>query len=334
MEVDLRSCSYILSSDIYQELFIAVATSSGGQANLSPNQILGADMLLPPHDEQRAIARILGALDDKIELNRRMNETLEAMARALFKSWFVDFDPIRAKAEGRYPGVPQALADLFPARLVGSELGEIPQGWERRTVEQVCSAVTRGVTPRYEAGTKRYIINQRANRGVYLDRAELKELASDLEVPSDRYAQRWDVLVNCLGEGTLGRVHLFKGESDTYAVDQHMSICRGATAATGAYLYQLLASPAGQQKIESLKSGSTGMTMFNISKLRGFDLLWPDPLLIEAYFRLAKLCLMRAEQNESQSRTLAALRDALLPKLISGELRVKDAETIAEAARA
>ncbi len=85
---------------------------------------------LPPLAEQRAIAHILGTLDDKIELNRRMSETLEAMARALFKSWFVDFDPVRAKAEGRDPGLPPPLADLFPDRLVDSELGEMPEGWE------------------------------------------------------------------------------------------------------------------------------------------------------------------------------------------------------------
>ena len=95
---------------------------------------------LPPLTEQRAIAHILGTLDDKIELNRRMNETLEAMARALFKSWFVDFDPVRAKAEGRDPGLPKPLADLFPARFVDSELGEIPEGWKvesRRRVPRV-----------------------------------------------------------------------------------------------------------------------------------------------------------------------------------------------------
>ena len=84
----------------------------------------------PPLNEQRAIAHILGTLDDKIELNRRMNETLEAMARALFKSWFVDFDPVRAKAEGRDPGLPKPLADLFPDSFEDSELGEIPKGWE------------------------------------------------------------------------------------------------------------------------------------------------------------------------------------------------------------
>jgi type I restriction enzyme S subunit len=89
---------------------------------------------LPELLEQRAIAHILRTLDDKIELNRRMNETLEAMARALFKSWFVDFEPVRAKAEGRHPGLPKHLADLFPARLVSSEPGEIPEGWEEGTL--------------------------------------------------------------------------------------------------------------------------------------------------------------------------------------------------------
>jgi type I restriction enzyme S subunit len=86
----------------------------------------------PGLDEQRAIAHVLGTLDDKIELSRRMSETLEVITRTLFKSWFVDFDPVRAKAEGRDPGLPQPLADLFPARLIDSDLGEIPEGWEVR----------------------------------------------------------------------------------------------------------------------------------------------------------------------------------------------------------
>ena len=91
-----------------------------------------SQLRIPPLAEQRAIAHILGTLDDKIELNRRMNETLEAMARALFKSWFVDFDPVRAKAEGRDPGLPKPLADLFPDSFEDSELGEIPKGWRHR----------------------------------------------------------------------------------------------------------------------------------------------------------------------------------------------------------
>jgi hypothetical protein len=92
------------------------------------------DLAVPPRREQRAIAHILGTLDDKIELNRRMNETLEAMARALFRSWFVDFDPVRAKVESRDPGLPKIFADLIPARFVDSELSEIPEGWEMKTL--------------------------------------------------------------------------------------------------------------------------------------------------------------------------------------------------------
>src|SRR6266545_1038441 len=104
-------------------------------------------VLVPPLPEQHAIAHILGTLDDKIELNRRMNETLEAMARALFKSWFVDFDPVRAKAEGRDPGLPNHIADLFPTRLADSELGEIPKGWKVGTIGDVAEHPRRGIHP-------------------------------------------------------------------------------------------------------------------------------------------------------------------------------------------
>ena len=113
------------------------------QPNVSPTLIHNVTIPLPPLSEQRAIAHVLGALDNKIELNRRMNETLEEMARALFKSWFVDFEPVRAKMEGRWrraeslPGLPADLYDLFPDRLVDSELGDIPEGWEVRALAEL-----------------------------------------------------------------------------------------------------------------------------------------------------------------------------------------------------
>jgi len=111
-------------------LLSLVDLAGHGTGRLNSDELKALDVALPPEHEQRAIARILGTLDDKIEQNRRMSETLEAMARALFQSWFVDFDPVRAKAESRDPGLPRPLAELFPARLVDSELGEIPEGWE------------------------------------------------------------------------------------------------------------------------------------------------------------------------------------------------------------
>jgi len=318
---DRRFCYYLLKS-----LNLAQFNAGSGVPTLNRNHIHPLPLTVPTDTrEQRAIAHILGTLDDKIELNRRMNETLEAMARALFKSWFVDYDPVRAKAEGRDSGLPKHLADLFPDGFEDSELGEIPNGWGITTVADVCSIVTRGVTPKYEEGSRRYIINQRVNRGSYLDLTSLKELDSSMVVSPERHARFWDILVNCLGEGTLGRVHLYKGKSDVYAVDQHMSICRGRTNDVGTYLYQVLSSNQGQAKIQSLKTGSTGMTMFNITKLRKYDFLWPERTLIEAYFRITSSGYSRIAGNEDESQTLATLRDTLLPKLISGDLRIKDA---------
>ena len=113
----------------------------------TPRFVQLADSQCRLSNEQRAIAHILGTLDDKIELNRRMNETLEAMARAIFKSWFVDFDPVRAKAEGRDPGLPRHIADLFPDRFEDSELGEIPAGWEVRSFAETVD-IFGGGTPK------------------------------------------------------------------------------------------------------------------------------------------------------------------------------------------
>ncbi len=136
--VDVRFAGYLLSSFPYQELFISIATSSGGQANLSPQQILTAPFRYPEQRQQLAIGEILGALDDKIELNRRMNETLEAMAWAIFKDWFVDFGPTRAKMEGRAPYLAPEIWSLFPDRL--DDEGK-PESWVFGTLGDVAQKV-------------------------------------------------------------------------------------------------------------------------------------------------------------------------------------------------
>src|SRR5690606_35868586 len=126
--LDTKYLHYLLCGADYRHEVLASATGTTVK-HTSPDRIRRFAFLRPPISEQRAIAHILGTLDDKIELNRRMSETLEAMARALFKSWFVDFDPVRAKAEGRDTGLPSRVEDLFPESVVTTELGEIPTGW-------------------------------------------------------------------------------------------------------------------------------------------------------------------------------------------------------------
>ncbi len=133
--LDNRFLKFLMQSEDVQDQLRARATGTT-VLGIKQKELRQIELALPPIFEQRAIAHILGTLDDKIELNRCMNETLEEIARALFKSWFVDFDPVRAKMEGRDPGLPKHLADLFPDRLVDSELGLIPEGWEVKALEQ------------------------------------------------------------------------------------------------------------------------------------------------------------------------------------------------------
>lgn len=261
---------------------------------------------IPPISEQRAIAEILGALDDKTELNRRVNHTLEFTARVVFNKFFLSFEPLNPNRQN------------------------IPQGWKHVSMENCCLTVTRGVTPKYSIGSGRPIINQRANRGTELDWSELKELAIDLDVPSEKYARKYDVLVNSLGEGTLGRIHLFLENYSMMAVDQHMSICRTSEPSVSLYIYYLLSGSEGQNRIEAVKTGSTGMTMLNISKLREFDFLLPPENLLSRFAEFAIPIWDKIALNQRESRTLASLRDTLLPKLMRGEVSVKDTEGLGE----
>jgi len=319
---------YWLRSDVARSRFAREGNGTGIQ-NLSQGFLADLKINLPPLPEQRAIAATLGALDDKIELNRKMNATLEAMARALFRDWFVDFGPTRAKMEGRAPYLSPDLWPLFPDRL---DAEGKPEGWDAVTLMEVCRSVNRGVTPKYDPGSGFWAINQKVNKGLSLEWQYAKELSIEAPISDAQIAQRWDVLVNCLGEGTIGRVHLFKETTGRFAVDQHMSICRGENDATGMYVYQVLSSPEGQAKIESLKSGSTGMSMLNISKLRDFDLLYPSRRALQAYRDLCVTLFDRLAHNERESHALAQTRDLLLPRLMSGELRVAEAERAVEAA--
>jgi type I restriction enzyme S subunit len=147
---------YILSYLTHPAIksYIESFNAGGSRRAITKGHIESFVVPFPPLPEQRAIARILGTLDDKIGLNRRMSETLESMARALFKSWFVDFDPIRAKAEGRDLGLAKPIADVFPARLVDSELGEIPEGWEVGTFADVVELLRDQVNPLESPGTR------------------------------------------------------------------------------------------------------------------------------------------------------------------------------------
>jgi type I restriction enzyme, S subunit len=296
-----------------------------------PEDIADAVIKLPPLPEQRAIAHILGTLDDKIELNRRMSQTLEAMARALFKAWFVDFEPVRAKMEGRWqrgqslPGLPAHLYDLFPDRLVDSELGEIPEGWEVKRIGDLAE-VFGGSTPRtdrseyWEGGTHHWVTPKDLSAlsvPVLLD-TERKITDAGLSQISSGLLPKGTVLLSSrapIGYLAIAEVPV--------AVNQGFIAMKPRPGISNLFLLRW--ASAAQEEIVSHANGSTFLEISK-SSFRTIRVVSPSSPIMNAFDRISRPMYRKVVENERESRTLAALRDALLPKLIRGEIRVKDAE--------
>ncbi len=332
--LDARFASFLLSSYGYQQLFIAIATSSGGQANLSSKQILDAPIRYPEISEQRAIAHILGTLDDKIELNRRINETLEEMARALFKSWFVDFDPVRAKMEGRDPGLPKHLADLFPDRLVDSELGLIPEGWEVKALEE-CLDVAKGLSYKGAGlssdGVPMHNLNSIYEGGGYKDDG-IKYYNSDYQ--PRHVIQSGEVIVANTEQGhdrlLIGFAAIVpKRFGDNGLFSHHIYRVRpkGSFALTPDFICQLLNTRVMHSTVSGYANGTT-VNMLPADALRIPLIVIPPPQIMTMFSTIAEAARIRQEKFIVDSQTLIALRDALLPKLVSGDLRIKQTKMV------
>jgi type I restriction enzyme, S subunit len=287
--------------------------------NLNTSILAACPFLYPPINEQRAIAHILGTLDEKIELNRRMSATLEAMARALFKSWFVDFDPVRAKVEGRESGLPEHLAALFPDRLVESELGEVPEGW---AVEDAswCSEVV------YGAPFKSALFNEEGTGQPLIRIRDLRTHDPSVSTPEMHprgyLVQPGDLVVGMDGEF---RAHLWRGPAAW--LNQRVCCFKSRPAVPRAFVHYSIES-----LLEFFERSKTGTTVIHLGKadIDTFRVLKPVPDVLEAFGKLIDPADRRIVSTAVESRTVADLRDTLLPKLISGQLRVGDAGRILE----
>lgn len=290
-------------------------------------------MPLPPRAEQKAIAAILGSLDDKIELNRRMNATLEAIARTLFQSWFVDFDPVRAKLDGRVPvGMDAETAELFPASFQDSKLGQIPVGWKVETIENATSIVIdyRGRTPKKMGSdwspTGIPAVSAKNVKGGRLVRLDM------LNYVSDELYERWmkdklalgDILMT--SEAPLGELYYLALDARFCLSQRIFALRANSTMCESTFLYYWLESAACQ--IDIINRG-TGTTVEGIrqSELRRVSVLLPPLPIQNAAAKFLVAWTEQIHRNEEQSRTLANLRDTLLPKLLSGELSVSGLES-------
>jgi len=279
---------------------------------------------IPPLSEQKAIAHILGTLDDKIELNRNMNETLEAMARAIFKAWFVDFEPVRAKIEGRWqrgkslPGLPAHLYDLFPDRLVDSELGEIPEGWEVQGLDEIAKFLNGLALQKYPPINQRTLpvikIAQLRNGNTVGADIASADIAPDYIVNDGDILFSWSGSLECIlwagGRGALNQ-HLFKVTSEIFPkwfvyfwIHEHLPELRFIAAGKATTMGHIQRNHLTSAKVVV----SQGSHMNIVDRIIG-------PIF-------GQMLEMRI-----QSRALIALRDTLLPKLISGDLRINNAES-------
>lgn len=286
---------------------------------------------------QSAIAHILGTLDDKIELLRRQNETLEAMARALFKAWFVDFEPVRAKMEGRWqrgqslPGLPAHLYDIFPDRLIESELGEIPEGWRHSTIGEevtVCGGSTPSTKePEFWEG----------GQHCWATPKDLSALKFPVLLDTDRKITDAGLAKISSGLLPVGTVLL-----SSRAPIGYLAIAEVPTAINQGFiamkcdgaLPNVFVLPWCRESMDAIVGNANGSTFQEISKsnFRPLRVVVPSDPVLTSFTRSAVSLYRQLAENERESRSLAQLRDTLLPKLISGELRVPDAERIVGAA--
>jgi type I restriction enzyme, S subunit len=286
-------------------------------AGITGSDLSELEIPVPRIAEQRSIASVLGALDDKIELNRRMNETLEATARAIFKDWFVDFRPTRTKIEGRAPYLAPETWELFPNQFNGEGT---PNGWTIGKLDDLAFVIM-GASPDgktyNDQGLGLPLVNGPVEYGEFFLRRIKWTTAPN------KTSRRGD-LVLCVRGSTTGR-HAF--------ADGEYCLGRGVCSIRSIDNQQDFINESMLVDLERLLQRTTGSVFPNLSSdnIRSFEILIPDRVAREAYCDTVRGLSSQIWANVAQSETLAAIRDLLLPKLMTGEIRVKDAETIVEA---
>lgn len=312
---------YYFNSPEGQTAIWSIATGSA-QPNLNITNLHSLKVPLPPIHDQRAIVDILGSLDDKIELNRRMNGTLERMAAAVFKSWFIDFDPVRAKSEGRDPNLPADLAALFSDSFVESDLGPIPEGWMPGTLGDIADTPRRSVDPADVAATTPYIgLEHMPRRCIALDTwGQADEVASG----KSQFKQ---------GEILFGKLRPYFHKVGISPVDGVCStdivvVVPKAEHWRG-FVASLVSSKAFVDYTDS-RSAGTKMPRTNWNDMGSYPIALPPEILAKAFQAHVATLHQRITLNVRQNRRLAGLRDTLLPKLLSGEIDISPAEEIIE----
>jgi len=322
---DIRFTYYLLKT-----LNLHLMNTDSAVPGLNRDNAHALEVRVPPLSEQKTIADVLQQIDDRITLLRETSVTLEAIAQAIFKSWFVDFDPVRAKQEGRAPeGMDETTAALFPDSFEESELGLVPRGWGVEWLSNVFDfkegpGIRNWQYTNSDVGTR--FINIRCIQDGDLS-IETANRITDEEA-NGKYAhfhlKSWDVVVST--SGTLGRSAIVREDHLPLMLNTSVIRFRPVEGMTCfSYVYEYLNTPEFMFKVESMASGSVQKN-FGPMHLKQMKLVLPPIELIVCYESAARPLFEKIVTNRARAQTLAALRDTLLPRLISGQLRLPDAE--------
>lgn len=319
---------YLLSDDRF---FAYVMTGAKGtkMPRGDKAQILQYPVFLPSLDEQKRIAGVLGAFDDKIELLQKQNTTLENMAKALFKSWFVDFDVVHAKQQGQPKAavmqqyhLTEELYNLFPSSFEPSALGPIPTGWQVKELDFLCKKCQSGGTPStrkkeyWENGNISWFSTKELQDSFLLN-SEKNITKLGLENSSAKLFPKGTVLMAIYASPTVGRLGILTHESTFNQAA--VGLIANDKKISKEYLFLLL-----QHRREDLNNLANGAAQQNLSVgvVKAFKVLYPSPLVTDNFTKQVSNMFNKMESNHKQIQTLTEMRDALLPRLISGKIRV------------
>lgn len=308
---------YLTLDSITNYLQNIAENSTSAYPAIKPSVLSELSIILPDKTIQDYISKLLRSIDNKIDLNEQIITNLEELSQTLFKRWFVDFE---------FPDENGNPYKSSGGEMVDSELGKIPKYWKVSNLDKIASFVSRGITPKYNENSDIQIpiINQKVNKGPRLDLQYIKYFDGQNRIKKELYAQKNDLLLNSLGQGTLGRIHLFTRKSEVFLIDQHISIIRFDNINYSYFYYAHINTELIQGQIDSLISGSTGMLMLNITKIRNLKVILPTEELVLKYSKLVNEYFGKITQLIYENENLTQLRNTLLPKLMSGELEIPD----------
>jgi type I restriction enzyme, S subunit len=281
-------------------------------------------IVLPPRSYQDSVANLLSALDEKIEVNRRMAVTLEQLARALFKSWFVDFDPVRAKTEGRQPALPPATAALFPDRFGDKGL---PVGWDLIKIADGCRAIFSGGTPStsepgFWNGSLPWL-SSGETRNHFITDTKKRITQQAIDNSSTRLARKGSTVIASAGQGNT------RGQTSLLLLDTHINqsvIALQANVAVSSDLFLFFDLERRYDEFRQVSDGQSSRGSLTTKLIGGLPAICPERNVVAAFDLVVQPLVDRIEGALEQAEGLRAMRDNLLAKLISGELRINDAK--------